>query len=312
MSNRILRAARVLKEKFRRGNPSILGERKIHLHLGAHKTATTFIQKILRKNQETLLENGVLYLPLVETRSKLSKHISAISKVDRDPSSLACRRQAILDALGPERLERCHTILISDENLSATPNRFRNGSVYSSIAADWKHLRDELGPNISLFFSIRDYPDFLTSIYVETLRKHPYRSFEEFRRRHERLPKFWSQVHRGFSSVLGGENLNFWDFRDTIAKPAEVLAMLTGTSTPLVTKSTPVRESLSKEAIGFIRDFQSLEGRPLPPRHVTEMAMRLYPLSKCPEKFNPWSPEERATLREHYLAEKTTIPIRTF
>ena len=55
--------------------PGILGDRRIHLHLGAHKTATTYIQQILATNKNTLLENGVLYLPLTQTRAKLSKQI---------------------------------------------------------------------------------------------------------------------------------------------------------------------------------------------------------------------------------------------
>lgn len=37
---------------------------KIHFHLGAHKTATTYIQSRLRRNRGRLLENGIRFVNL--------------------------------------------------------------------------------------------------------------------------------------------------------------------------------------------------------------------------------------------------------
>ncbi|MEO5916304.1 MAG: hypothetical protein ABIS50_18850 [Luteolibacter sp.] len=292
--------------------PWILGDRKIHLHLGAHKTATTYIQKNLATNKATLLDHGVLYLSLPDTRARLSKHLVALSKSARDEALLAEHREAVLDGLGREDLARCHTVLISDENLSGGPGGFIKGKIYTSLAEKWHHVHDELGPNIQVSFSIRDYPGFLTSIYSEILRNHRYRRFGKIRGLFGEIPTLWSSVHADLSTVFGAENVTLWDFKDTVAHPAKVLAFLTGIDAPMEIIDEPVRESLSDRAIGFIRDFRKLPGRPLPAAVIAEVARRLYPLKDHPKKFDPWETDERAALLAHYQAEKARLPVRKF
>lgn len=293
-------------------NHGIFGDRRIHLHLGAHKTATTYIQEILAANKDTLRENGVLYLPLAQTRAKLSKQIMALSRATRDPGELESNRQAILDELRRKGLERCHTVLISDENLSGNPGRFKKGTIYNSIPDDWKHVHEELGPNIKVSFSIRDYPGFLTSIYSEILRRNRYFPFKKIMNLYGESPSLWSGAYRGLSTAFGEQNVTLWDFKDTVAHPGKVLAMLTGIDAPMEIISTPVRESLSKKAIEFIRDFQKLPGKDLPPDLIAEVGKRLYPLEDHPEKFAPFGADERAALLARYEAEKARLPVMKF
>ncbi|MES2657363.1 MAG: hypothetical protein V4689_02035 [Verrucomicrobiota bacterium] len=299
-------------ESNRREKPWLLGERRIRLHLGAHKTATTYLQKNLARNKATLLDQGVLYVPLADSRSKVSKHIAALSNTSTHAADLPRHREALLDGLGREDLARCHTVLISDENLSGGPGGFRKGEIYQSITADWARVHDELGPDIRVAFSIRDYPGFLTSVYSEILRKHRYFPFRRIRKMFGESPTLWSDVHRKFSGVFGEENVTLWDFKDTVGHPAEVMAMLTGTDAPLAIRDSPNRESLSKKAIEFIRDFQKLPGRQLDPPLVAEVARRLYPLAEHPEKFDPFEPGERAALLACYQAEKDRLPVMKF
>lgn len=303
---------RRLLQPNNQGSPCLLGDRKIHLHLGAHKTATTYLQNNLARNKAALLEHGVLYLPLGDTRSRVSKNLVALARSSRDVAGLAARREALLDGLGREELARCHTVLISDENLTGGPGAFRKGKIYHSIAADWAHVHDELGPNISVQFSIRDYPGFFSSLYSEMVRKHRYIPFRRIQKLFGEFPSLWSDVHRDFSGVFGAENVTLWDFQDTVEQPAAVLAMLTGIDAPLDIKAAPARESLSNRAIEFIRDFQELPGKPLPAAVVAEVARRLYPLWKHPGKFEPYQPADRAALLAHYQAEKARLPVLKF
>lgn len=292
--------------------PGIFGDRRIHLHLGAHKTATTYIQRILATNKDTLLENGVFYLPLAQTRAKLSKQIMGLSRKGRRSADLVSHRQAILDELSGKGLERCHTVLISDENLLGSPGRFKKGNVYETIPDDWKNVHTELGPNITVSFSIRDYPGFLTSIYAEILRRNRYFPFDMFLSLYREPPTFWSGVYQGLSTAFGAQNVTLWDYKDTVRHPDRVVAMLTGIDAPMEIISTPVRESLSKKAIEFIRDFQKLPGKDLPPEVIAEVGKRLYPLAKHPEKFAPFGADEHAVLLAHYEAEKARLPVRKF
>lgn len=294
-------------------SPSILGDRKIHLHLGAHKTATTYVQENLAKNIPALLKQGVLYLSIEETRKKLTKSISMLSKAARSSPVLARHRQMVLDGFGCERLERCHTILISEENLPTTPGIFVRGFGYSKLGDNLKYLRDELGSNISVFFSIRNYPDFLASMYSETIRNRPYFSFKDFVEPNNNYQDLWPKTYEQLAQIFGESNVTLWDFQDTVTRPHDVLAMLTGVDTPLVIEKTPVRESLSHRAIEFIGDFQKMRpASPVKPQFVSKAAAILYPVSDQNGKFDPWTPEERAILHANYIEQKNMLPIKHF
>lgn len=302
----------MIKRMLRSGNLPILGERKIHLHLGAHKTATTFLQRNLAQNRETLLENGILYLPLSETRKKISKNIRNVSRESRDNSTLTDCRVALLDGFGRENLERCHTILISDENLTGGAMKFKKGIIYKTIQSDWKHVHEELGPNITVSFSIRDYPSFFTSIYAELLRNNHHFPIRKMVKLFGKAPSLWTNVYRGLAGSFGSENVTIWDFKDTISHPGKVMSMLTGAEMPFEITSAPVRESLSGKAINFLRDFQKLPGPRLPAATVSEVARRLYPSGETNAKFDPWKDRERASLMASYEKEKENIPVRKF
>ncbi len=296
--------------------PPLFGDLRIHLHLGAHKTATTFLQATLKKNNPSLLKQGVFYVPLNLMRAnghKLTGSIVSLSKANRPASRIQELRSTITAIYDPKRLSGCHTVLVSDENLSVPLTAFLKGSAYEGLADRLKFIRQELGPNIHVFFSTRDYPDFLSSVYVETLRHHPYRSFSEFLAGlYEDLPHFWSQAYRNLTGLLGSENVTFWDFRETVNNPVEVLSMLSAGAVGIEVDPTPARLGLSQRAVEFMRDFNKLPGSPMPPDVISKVADRLYPPSKINEKFDPWTPREKSALHSHYLAEQSSIPYRTF
>jgi len=37
------------------------GQKTVYLHIGLHKTGTTFLQNVLRANTEALAEQGIIY-----------------------------------------------------------------------------------------------------------------------------------------------------------------------------------------------------------------------------------------------------------
>lgn len=46
--------------------------RKVVLHLGIHKTATTALQEFLERESRSLRDNGAVYIPLAEMREEIS------------------------------------------------------------------------------------------------------------------------------------------------------------------------------------------------------------------------------------------------
>lgn len=307
-------------DHFKSSTPPLFGDREVHLHLGAHKTATTFIQDTLKSNNGILSSKGVHFLPLHEMRAKnpvteksLTGQILALSKSDRSRSQLPELRREILKGFQSEQMQNCHTVLISDENLSLYLSGFFTRNAYSRLTYNFEHLREEIGSKLKVFFSIRDYPDFLSSVYVEILRHHPYLSFGDFLTGlYDDLPNLWTEAYGNLVRLFGEENVTIWDFADTVKNPQTVFSMLTGGLGDLKIRETPSRPSLSQKAVEFIRDFSKLRGEPLDPRVITKVAGRLHPLTKRNPKFDPWTPREKRILREHYNTEKNSIPLKSF
>lgn len=296
--------------------PPLLGDRRIHLHLGAHKTATTFLQNTLRINNSLLLEQGVFYVPLNRMRAdgnKLTNSINSLIKASRPHSRLPEFRREIASVFDKKIMEGCHTVLISDENMSAPLTAFLNGTAYVGMSNRYKFIREELGADLHVFFSVRDYPDFLSSIYVEILRHKPYLTFGDFiTKLYDDLPRLWSKAYLELSGFFGQENVTFWDFRETAANPAGVLSMLTAGVSGMNIDPTPSRPGLSQKAVEFIRDLHKLPGAPLPPDLIAKVAERLHPPTKLNGKFDPWIPREKAVLRAHYFEEMKQISCQTF
>lgn len=298
----------------------LFGDREVHLHLGAHKTATTFIQDALKSNNPLLLAKGVLYLPLQEMRSKnadngkgLTSRIIALSQANRQRGQIQELRQDVLEDFGPERLKKCHTVLISEENLSLYLSGYTNGRPFSDLSQRLMHLREEIGPKLKVFFSIRDYPDFISSVYVEILRHHQFLSFNDFLiSLYQDLPNLWLDAYHNLVQLFGEENVTMWDFEDTVKNPQAILSMLTGGVQNLDISSKPSRQSLSQKAVEFIRDFSKLPGESVAAQALAKVANRLHPLSKMNSKFDPWTPREKRILREHYNNEKKSIRIKSF
>jgi hypothetical protein len=294
----------------------LFGDRRIHLHLGAHKTATTFLQGTLKKSNHSLLKQGILYLPLDEMRAngqKLTNSIIALSKAGRPSHRLQEFRSEITTAFDAKRLGACHTVLISDENMSVPLTSFLDGTAYEAMGNRFNFMREELGSNLHVFFSVRDYPGFLSSIYVEILRHKPYLPFGDFMTGLcEGLPSLWSEAYQKLAEVFGKESVTFWDFNETVKNPSEVLSMLTAGANGIEVDPTPARPGLSQRAVEFIRDFYKLPGTPLPAPMIAKVAERLYPPSKLNGKFDPWTPREKSVLHAHYLEELKSIPCRKF
>src|SRR6187401_227638 len=95
----------------------------IHIHFGAHKTATTFIQQALKSNRQRLRGEGIGYLPLNVSRQIFFPDLIKIAR-----ASELTRRERIIERLRSKVLEAVrasdtalptlHTLVLSDENFA--------------------------------------------------------------------------------------------------------------------------------------------------------------------------------------------------
>ncbi len=143
----------------------------VFLHVGMHKTATTYIQNRLRKNRQLLRRHQLVYPPLRRD------HLNLVGAVERLDES------AWLHWLGEARQNGCH-LLISAEALSlvlAQPMASGGGM----SRGDWLcgFLRQN-GWEVKVIAFVRDQPNYLNSRYTQLTKKmHTISSFPNYVKR---------------------------------------------------------------------------------------------------------------------------------
>lgn len=246
----------------------------IRFHIGAHKTATTHLQMTLSR---AAFRPGTRYVPLKRLRLTL---ISAVRK-------------------GGARLpwHRWHkgTWLFSDENiLGTTENALR---MYQNPA---HALRYFLDCELSVFLCVRCYDTFLASAYGERLWRHPYRPFAE------QLPmRRWPDVVRDLQRDLPGVPIHIWRYEDYRENAREIAQYYAGGAISAFGTSLEKdpKSGFSTRAVAEMARFSDAR-----PRKTQVLQLRdQYPISAEYPRFNPWTAEQQARLREMYGADLVAL-----
>lgn len=142
---------------------------KVILHLGVHKTATTYIQSRLLNSQNALKERGVSYIGLNELRANMT------SKLGGAQWSVDDIRRTVI----PEF--ECQTLIISDENIVGGTDAPVNGRFYNTAAKRvTRALKIFSDCDVEVHITVRDFKSYMISRYSESLRHFKYRSFGNY------------------------------------------------------------------------------------------------------------------------------------
>ncbi|CAA0120705.1 Uncharacterised protein [BD1-7 clade bacterium] len=144
---------------------------ELHLHLGAHKTASTHLQEVLMANSGD--QDDFTY---IDTPSFRQNYTRANRFVDDRCST---QTNTYLDALGQLEPKR---LLISEENIIGQPKEiFDCQHLYPSAAERLGKLSGFVAgfENSTIWLSIRSMDTFLPSFYCEYLRHKPYKPFDQ-------------------------------------------------------------------------------------------------------------------------------------
>jgi hypothetical protein len=146
-------------------------ERTVFLHVGMHKTATTYIQNRLRKNRTLLARHGVLYPPFRRD------HLSLVRAVEQqDPTPW-------LEWLGQASRGRRH-LLVSAEALSLVMAQPVEPGGAMSLGEWLCRLLGENGWRTRVMVFVRDQPSYLNSRYTQLVKRlHTTSSFRDYARR---------------------------------------------------------------------------------------------------------------------------------
>jgi len=207
----------MLKNLFKTRNPakvetsSVTGSLKtLVLHLGAHKTGTSAIQKYMRDNAALCARNGIAFLDRSKADGLLRWGKQASINAHADELRALIQRA---EAGGAQHY------VISHENVPGRPICDGASRLYPRIRAQAGFLRDALGdwPRKVVFY-IRSQPAFLESYYLQTIHEGRFHTFREWRQAMGKVNFSWQPVYDDLCAVFGPENVMLRSFDNDIAE----------------------------------------------------------------------------------------------
>ncbi|MCU0528087.1 MAG: hypothetical protein MUD04_01060 [Cyanobium sp. Prado107] len=183
----------------------------LHLHLGAHKTGSTFLQKSFLASIDTLHSAGVAYVPLAEVRANVTSVVLQSSQwVSRDSDAELRCRELLATAMNSRQ-----SLLLSDENLLGSLYRFsRNYGMYPSAPKNIKILNSLLDPDtqITIYLGVRDYASWLESAYLQLLKRKRLIAFSDFISRIRLESLSWFSLVRRLSASVPDAEIVLWRY----------------------------------------------------------------------------------------------------
>lgn len=270
------------------------------MHIGAHKTATSYMQKKLALNVELLNRRNIHYDPLDIFRKEftplLNENVTRESEWIRELRGTA----------------RAMNILVSEENIMGVPGDIvREGHYYIRARERLVRACQLLGNDTpEIFLSLREYSGFTVSMYSEYIRHREFLKFADYLKIYEASAFSWIRVIDDIFAAVPGARLSVWDFGDFRRIEKQVFQAMLGFDPDIFhNPEGPVRESFSEVAV---RAFEALSGA----LTHAEMKKLINPIARNLPKgadypaFDPHHQETKDRMKAQFKADLSTISER--
>ncbi|PMR68330.1 sulfotransferase domain-containing protein [Halomonas heilongjiangensis] len=186
----------------------------IFLHLGAHKTATTYMQKLFRSNKK-YFDSLDTSLVLKRTLSQHGLHqfMSWRNHVERN---LGAKRPAKLERFFVKLASsKSKSVFISYEGLLGSMHLGRSRTIYPAAEQSIELIKKSFqGKNIKVVFCVRGYADFIESTYNWLVKNGSGKSFDEYLSGVVVEELSWKPVVNALRENFGDENVLLWKYED--------------------------------------------------------------------------------------------------
>ncbi len=290
------------------------------LHGGFHKTATTHIQGILKRNENYLRRQGTRYVHHRITRKDFTVPVQLNCYVNLGvprrrkiyDEKLREMTSAFFSSLtegDPERL------ILSDENFAGHCGQcVRGGQLYSYSSNFINVFAREIPFRVSeVHLAVRSYADFFAAAYVEFLRSlqsdtRPFRFVSESQMKKNVLGNepSWISVLQDVKVAFPSAKIVVWRYEDYSKLSQKILANLCG----------------PKVDIGRLKEPKAKKTRPTATGEAVKKLLALYEVGGLPElveqrvaiqkrfsrdngwsRYNPWNENEKTLLEAAYAAD---------
>ena len=281
------------------------------LHIGAHKTATTHLQKTLAAHAATLRDAGIDYVPYCRVR--LARGVATAPgrlgwrrRLRRLPGASFERR--FLRALCRELTGR-PTVLVSDENFLGLATGLLRSDPYpcTTQLSVLRHL--PRGDRVTLFLSIRCFAGIIPSAYVQVLRTRALTraDLDALRAELRARPPSWLGLVGRLRREFPDCDLRLWRHEDYAVHRQPILTGLVGRDVGPFPSLPPPADTRSPCAAA-VAEAEALGPMPAPERRrrVAEI-FEAGPASGPEDAFRPFDAEEVALLERRYAADLAEI-----
>ena len=234
---------------------------KILVHLGAHKTATTFIQSQLANNRAELARKGFGVAGIWVVRKRFTNPFDRLSWFDPLWWWLTrpILRRRLDNIMGRNR--KGETFLLSDENLlGLISTNYWRGALYPWAGRRVGILRSLFGgADAHYFLCIRRYPDYLTSSWLQMAAKGKPPPFDKYLEKFPPEGRGWAEIVADIAAVCGPSNLTVWTYDWFSEDPARVFRLLAPGTDFLPPEKELKREILPSLTIKGLNVINQLE-----------------------------------------------------
>jgi len=178
----------------------------VYLHFGAHKSASTTIQRSLRRSQQYLVSSGIRFLGSADLHKEpIGEHFRNLARRD------SLSESEYLESLGRAKrfwLDLCASIdepkiLISYEGFCGGSSLDVYGGIYRNprrIAESVKEIFS--GSNIRIIFVLRRQDEFVESCYLQQIKEGRVLEFSDFKNAIDPEKLRWNPMLDSFSEIF--------------------------------------------------------------------------------------------------------------
>ena len=296
-----------------------------HVHLGAHKTATTHIQNHFADHRDALAQAGSFYLPLQDTRSILQFRDVPRPPLARLATKVGRRPTTLIQALSnPRFAARCadrlisemehkagptSRIILSEENIFGTLKRVFDGSYFKDAAAF--PLLGQLARrrSVKVYVSIRALDSFLPSAYVQALRTihADHLNLKSLLTAVTTDPPRWSKHLGTLADHLPETEIVVWDYADYSANETAIQSRIAGCDLPSANQITRPSSTQSPSAAAIALAEAEPEQDPMARPGLVADIYAAHPISASAPKFDPLSIQQKSLLQASFEQDLTQI-----
>ncbi|MHA3913378.1 hypothetical protein [Halovulum sp. GXIMD14793] len=269
----------------------------LRLHIGAHRTGTTRIQRALSEIRDDLLtDHSILYFGPAEIRPQSDR----LSR--EDVAQTHAQMVARIAEVKPQ------IVVYSEENLlGAMLHLLTKGQFYPAAIDNLKQVvADVPHDTLTICLSLRNYAPFWASIYAQVVLRRPLRGFAAYKHRLQADVMRWPHLVERLAIAFPQAEFRIWDFDESVGQRGrlqKVLGAVTGLPRIRLAGYRDRRSnaSISPQAIAILRWIPPHLGRGLR-RRVVQRSRRVQN-----RPFTPWSPAEVSELSRCYVEDLTAL-----